>query len=327
MNNSVIHIVDGSLNLILNVTDIAYVKADGNYCSIYLKRLKCYQNIRIQIGQMMKKIDELQVSHHLVRIDRSTIISTDLIEFIDPRKSEITLCYEQNSVILHVAKTAIFFLKDKISELINERPKSEGLTVVNRHLLHTQKQNLQEYSGHKFVDLGLTSHTMWASEDMAEFGPLGPKLFKSPYQEIENTAPKGSFESFLQIDEDAAKVLWGKQQNRSWRLPTVKEWKELFEECQSEWLITSDLEIVCVLTGKNSNQIYFKSLYKQRGFCSYWTANGVAIQGIFNYDPHNCSIEFMEPYGKESWYHFVSNYDSPQCNIRPVISSDDIIEK
>ena len=55
MNNSVIHIVDGSLNLILNVTDIAYVKADGNYCSIYLKRLKCYQNIRIQIGQMMKK--------------------------------------------------------------------------------------------------------------------------------------------------------------------------------------------------------------------------------------------------------------------------------
>ena len=133
MSNNVIFIKDGSKSYWINVTEVLYVKASGNYCDIFLKSVS-YKTVRIQIGQFFSKVEELQVPHYLVRIDRSTILNIKLVEFVNPKKNTITLRHENNVVILQVAKTAIAPLKEKLSELFAEESKSDEVSVVNRHV-------------------------------------------------------------------------------------------------------------------------------------------------------------------------------------------------
>ena len=95
MNNNCIYIKDGSKSYWINVLEVLYVKASGNYIDIYTKFCN-YKTVRLQIGQFYSKVEELQVHHDLVRIDRSTILNIRLVEFINPKKNTITLrnsCY------------------------------------------------------------------------------------------------------------------------------------------------------------------------------------------------------------------------------------------
>ena len=114
MNNNSIYIKDGSKSYWINVLEVLYVKASGNYIDIYTKFCN-YKTVRLQIGQFYSKVEDLQVHHDLVRIDRSTILNIRLVEFINPKKNTITLRNENNIVVLQVAKTAIAPLKEKLS--------------------------------------------------------------------------------------------------------------------------------------------------------------------------------------------------------------------
>ena len=87
-------------------------------------------------------------------------------------------------------------------------------------------------------------------------------------------------------------------------------------------------DLLCVLTGKNNNQITLSSILRQRGFCAYWTSEILSVDDILNYVPHNSLIEIMEPYGgDEPMFHFVSSYDYPRGNIHAVISAQDITKE
>ena len=323
MSNNVINIKDGSKSYWINVTEVLYVKASGNYCDIFLKSVN-YKTVRIQIGQFFSKVEELQVPHNLVRIDRSTILNIKLVEFVNPKKNTITLRHENNVVILQVAKTAIAPLKEKLSELFAEESKSDEVSVVNRHVKESQKQKYETHNGYEFVDLELPSGTLWAANDMIGSTPFEFALLDRPFLEVENNAEEGSFESFLQIEDDAARVKLG----GNWRIPTTNEWKELFNECKAEWMVSEDFEdLLCVLTGKNGKQIILSSILRQRGFCAYWTSEILSVDDILNYVPQNSLIEIMEPYGDEPMFHFVSSYDYPRGNIHAVISAQDITKE
>lgn len=323
MSNNVINIKDGSKSYWINVTEVLYVKASGNYCDIFLKSVS-YKTVRIQIGQFFSKVEELQVPHNLVRIDRSTILNIKLVEFVNPKKNTITLRHENNVVILQVAKTAIAPLKEKLSELFAEESKSDEVSVVNRHVKESQKQKYETHNGYEYVDLELPSGTLWAANDMIGSTPFEFALLDRPYLEVENNAEEGSFESFLQIEDDAARVKLG----GNWRIPTTNEWKELFNECKAEWMVSEDFEdLLCVLTGKNGKQIILSSILRQRGFCAYWTSEILSVDDILNYVPQNSLIEIMEPYGDEPMFHFVSSYDYPRGNIHAVISAQDITKE
>jgi len=323
MSNNVINIKDGSKSYWINVTEVLYVKASGNYCDIFLKSVS-YKTVRIQIGQFFSKVEELQVPHNLVRIDRSTILNIKLVEFVNPKKNTITLRHESNVVILQVAKTAIAPLKEKLSELFAEEPKSSYVSFVNRCVKDSQKQKNQTHNGYEYVDLELPSGTLWAANDMIGSTPFEFALLDRPYLEVENNAEEGSFESFLQIEDDAARVKLG----GNWRIPTTEEWKELFNVCKAEWVVSDDYEdLLCVLTGKNGNQITLSSILRQRGFCAYWTSEILSVDDILNYIPHNSLIEIMEPYGNEPMFHFVSSFDYPRGNIHAVISAKDLTKE
>ena len=321
--SNIINIKDGSKSYWINVTEVLYVKASGNYCDIFLKSVS-YKTVRIQIGQFFSKVEELQVPHNLVRIDRSTILNIKLVEFVNPKKNTITLRHENNVVILQVAKTAIAPLKEKLSELFAEESKSDEVSVVNRHVKESQKQKYETHNGYEYVDLELPSGTLWAANDMIGSTPFEFALLDRPYLEVENNAEEGSFESFLQIEDDAARVKLG----GNWRIPTTEEWKELFNECKAEWVVSDDFEdLLCVMTGKNGKQITLSSILRQRGFCAYWTSEILSVDDILNYVPQNSLIEIMEPYGDEPMFHFVSSYDYPRGNIHAVISAQDITKE
>ncbi|MEE3416238.1 MAG: LytTR family DNA-binding domain-containing protein [Prevotella sp.] len=323
MSNNVIFIKDGSKSYWINVTEVLYVKASGNYCDIFLKSVN-YKTVRIQIGQFFSKVEELQVPHNLVRIDRSTILNIKLVEFVNPKKNTITLRHESNVVILQVAKTAIAPLKEKLSELFAEEPKSSYVSFVNRCVKDSQKQKNQTHNGYEYVDLELPSGTLWAANDMIGSTPFEFALLDRPYLEVENNAEEGSFESFLQIEDDAARVKLG----GNWRIPTTEEWKELFKECKAEWVVSDDFEdLLCVMTGKNGKQITLSSILRQRGFCAYWTSEILSVDDILNYVPQNSLVEIMEPYGDEPMFHFVSSYDYPRGNIHAVISAKDLTKE
>lgn len=323
MSNNVINIKDGSKSYWINVTEVLYVKASGNYCDIFLKSVS-YKTVRIQIGQFFSKVEELQVPHNLVRIDRSTILNIKLVEFVNPKKNTITLRHENNVVILQVAKTAIAPLKEKLSELFAEESKSDEVSVVNRHVKESQKQKYETHNAYEYVDLELPSGTLWAANDMIGSTPFEFALLDRPYLEVENNAEEGSFESFLQIEDDAARVKLG----GNWRIPTTNEWKELFNECKAEWMVSEDFEdLLCVLTGKNGKQITLSSILRQRGFCAYWTSEILSVDDILNYVPQNSLVEIMEPYGDEPMFHFVSSYDYPRGNIHAVISAKDLTKE
>lgn len=323
MSNNVIFIKDGSKSYWINVTEVLYVKASGNYCDIFLKSVN-YKTVRIQIGQFFSKVEELQVPHNLVRIDRSTILNIKLVEFVNPKKNTITLRHENNVVILQVAKTAIAPLKEKLSELFAEESKSDEVSVVNRHVKESQKQKYETHNGYEYVDLELPSGTLWAANDMIGSTPFEFALLDRPYLEVENNAEEGSFESFLQIEDDAARVKLG----GNWRIPTTEEWKELFKECKAEWVVSDDFEdLLCVMTGKNGKQITLSSILRQRGFCAYWTSEILSVDDILNYVPQNSLVEIMEPYGDEPMFHFVSSYDYPRGNIHAVISAKDLTKE
>ena len=251
MNNNIIHIKDASHDYFLSADDILWCHADGNFCDVLLTSMTQYRTIRIQIGQIEKLISDLNIQHSLSRIDRSNILNLKYITFLNSKKKTITLRSENKNVVIEkVAKAAFKPIRDYLTQ---QPVKDKDILIIDRDHIDELKTRTKIHSNHQYVDMGLPSGTLWASEDMStpfdEFKLV--MLYDSPMKEVENTYPEGTFESLLEFQEDAAKVDWG----GSWRIPTIEEWKELLSECTPQWGQNEDGDIICVLTAKNGNQI------------------------------------------------------------------------
>ena len=140
--------------------------------------------------------------------------------------------------------------------------------------------------GHKYVDLGLSSGTMWATCNIGaqtpeacgnyfSWGETRPKkkyteenyrFFKNVVLDEDGWGREGDITKYnstkmwgkvdnkfvLDSKDDAAHKRWGGK----WRMPTKPEWDELLEECEWSWKKDGTYQCGYVVTGPNGNSIY-----------------------------------------------------------------------
>ncbi len=116
-------------------------------------------------------------------------------------------------------------------------------------------------SGHDYVDLGLPSGTLWATDNINETSDDN-----SMYFEWRDTEPKNTL--YISVDtivavehylkgicgtkEDVASVLWGNE----WMLPSEEDFKELEQYCTAVW---NNSKKGLLLTGPNGKSIFFSA--------------------------------------------------------------------
>ena len=123
---------------------------------------------------------------------------------------------------------------------------------------------------HEAVDLGLPSGLKWATcnigatkpEEAGYFFAWGEVAEKEDYSwctykwskecQVTPTKYSSSEAQTLEPEDDAAHVLWG----GSWRMPTIEEAKELFDNCNSEWATQNEVRGVLLRSKKNSNTLF-----------------------------------------------------------------------
>ncbi len=133
-----------------------------------------------------------------------------------------------------------------------------------------------QINGHEYVDLGLTSGTLWATcnvgatspEDYGDYFAWGETTPKEIYNESTYKYCNGSYNTLtkyctysdygtvdnkrtLESADDAATANWG----GSWRMPTTTEQQELHEECIWVWTTLNGVNGYHV-TGSNGNSIF-----------------------------------------------------------------------
>lgn len=135
-------------------------------------------------------------------------------------------------------------------------------------------------NGHAYVDLGLSSGTLWAATNI---GASTPEGFGNYYSwgetEVKDVYSEYSYEycyydtdeltkycidrqfghdgyvdymSTLNLQDDAANVNWGD----GWYMPTVDQFAELYKECTQEWTTQNGVNGMLV-TGPSGKSIFF----------------------------------------------------------------------
>jgi len=342
MNKGQLHLVDAQKEYYLFLEDILFCSADGNYCDIYMVQHTIYRSIRIQLGQLWRKIEEKgkMVDHHLERIGRSFIINLNYVSFVSPKT---------NTLILHTDKEIKLKIpKAAAKELVKFVGKRQGKQVVtvyaDKRKLTIERHQLNEditfEKGRMYVDLGLPSGTMWATMNVGEGG-----LYLEPYYawgalSEYNTYSKLRYQhrtgkenlvenTGLNLNYDIARQHWGGR----WRMPTLDNFRELVDNCVMTWCALGNRRRAILLTGPNGNKIvlpvvgYYKDdeIRDDRFQAYYWTST------IYSDDPERAWSIFFgeEDDSKVSVFNRIDPRERFQglC-VRPVFSpEDDVVEE
>ena len=157
-------------------------------------------------------------------------------------------------------------------------------------------------NGHEYVDLGLTSGTLWATcnvgasspSDYGNYYAWGETTTKSSYSWYNlkycNDTTADSFSKYnqnqggtvdnkttLELSDDAARANWG----GSWRMPTIAEFQELIDECTWTWTTMNGKNGYKVVSKSNGNSIflpaagyyYDTSLLSAGSDGTYWSSS------------------------------------------------------
>jgi DNA-binding LytR/AlgR family response regulator len=135
-----IHIKDGRKSYYFSPCDVLLVKADGNYCTIYLIVSTRYDAVRIQIGQLLKLIEQIDTPHFLARVDRSTIVNLKYVKFVDAKKGVITLRWQNEDIKVTIAKSSGTALSERLAPLM--KLNEEESTVKRENFPDEQTYNL-----------------------------------------------------------------------------------------------------------------------------------------------------------------------------------------
>jgi hypothetical protein len=185
--------------------------------------------------------------------------------------------------------------------------------------------------GHEYVDLGLKSGTLWATQNLNQrsYFAWGELYENDVYDETKYIHKKGVSDiidpttSILPIDHDAAHHFW----RGGWRMPTKEECEELINECTLNWCITKKKVHGCLFTGPNGNRIFLPAKGYRQGtslqgyekICYYWSSSN----GEFDRPE---AIKILEYEGEEleidKWVTSVEPYMG--LSIRPVISQSSL---
>jgi len=164
----------------------------------------------------------------------------------------------------------------------------------------TVNANTGTTNGHAWVDLGLTSGTLWATmnvgasapEDYGDYYAWGEISTKSSYDWNNYKYCKGSNTTMtkyctssdygtvdnkteLEISDDVAYQKWGS----SWRMPTFEQFEELVNECTGIWTTLNGINGYKFTSKVNSNSLFFPaegyiagtSLSHVSSLVSYWS--------------------------------------------------------
>ena len=186
---------------------------------------------------------------------------------------------------------------------------------------------------HHYVDLGLTSGTLWATKnigadtlyDYGHYFSWGEIKTKETYNKSDyiyhfiNDNGEYQYEQLNDIagtKYDAATAIWGKE----WRMPTYSEMEELYTECKWEPMKTSHGTNGYLVTGPNGNYIFLPA--------AGYLDGEYGGQQSGNYIGHYWSSTPPEWTGEAPALHFEKYYTLYPwysefylgCSIRPVLA-------
>lgn len=343
-----LHITDARKRYNIRLDSIIYCEADGNYSDIYLNDInkatsevnlqyKAYKSVRIQIGQLWQKIEELGKfeDHTLMRAGRSHIVNLKYIQHVS-EKGVVVLNSNNLDVTLTIKKPAARELSKAVVQLIKGQKKQVVTIYADKKKLtiprHKLNDDLTFEESRMYVDLGLSSGTMWATMNIGEGGMfLEPYYAWGAWHEF-NSYSRVRYDhrtkkevtidgSHLSLKNDIARQQWGGR----WRMPTEDEVRELVAECDLKWCSIGNRRRAILVTGRNGNRIvipvsgcYKDDDIRDDGFRAYlWTST------LYEDNPDQAwSIFFGEEDDEqESVFHRVGPKDrSIGMSIRPVFN-------
>ena len=202
-------------------------------------------------------------------------------------------------------------------------------------------------NGHEYVDLGLTSGTLWATMNVGASSPSdygdyfawgevsGYKNGKSSFSWSTYKYCNGTYDSItkycttdfhgnvdnkteLELSDDAACHNWG----GSWRMPSKAQFEELYDECTWTWTTLNGYYGYWVSSKKNSNSLFLpaagyrtSSAYDTGSYGHYWSRS---IDESNSCVAH--TLYFSSNSINPSWSY--SNHRCCGMSIRPVLGSE-----
>lgn len=227
---------------------------------------------------------------------------------------------------------AVVSLLGVFTFIVTRSGDNDSRPTEKTHRLRTHKVGLLKdtVNGHEWVDLGLTSGTLWATcnvgagspTEFGEYYAWGETEPKEEYIDINSLTHRKNTDwlkkhciigddGILTPEYDVATLLWGEP----WRMPTDEEYKELIEEC--DWVFTDYNGINGYLvTGPNNETIFFVAAGFKQGsdaeyigdYGDYWSASVVPeLIGA------SCSLGYSsKSYGRRRYARFAGR------TVRPV---------
>jgi uncharacterized protein (TIGR02145 family) len=154
------------------------------------------------------------------------------------------------------------------------------------------------------IDLGLPSGTKWACcnvgadtpEDFGEYYSWGETEEKSTYSPVSykyctgvDTDGDGWYdenEQYIEVEQDFGDIITGTHDvalvkwGESWQIPTLQQFRELLDNCSSEWTSVNDVE-GRRFTGPNGTSIFLPAAGNRNGGSrilagssgNYWSSN------------------------------------------------------
>lgn len=158
-------------------------------------------------------------------------------------------------------------------KFVGWKKKSDGTGIsynIGERIIHVtenitfyaqwEKELNLSVNGHEYVDLGLPSGTKWATmnvgatspEDYGNYYAWGETLPKSNYSS--SNYYYSSNPSSLPLNKDVANINWG----GNWRMPTINEFRELFDEknCKVTWESLNGINGCRISSKINGNSIF-----------------------------------------------------------------------
>ena len=301
MTDETLHIKDSKKEYHLPLSEIVFIKNDGNYCDIFLTKHVIYRAIRITLSEIMERINKLgtYADHHLLKASRSLIVNTSFITDInlcgdyenpddpnDVHKGVPVITLSQEIIKSDCVKHEIS--QKGLKELLSLKKKDEKdvlLKTYGKNLMLSVpvselNEELQTYNGHEYVDLGLPSKTLWATHN------IYATMIESGYDDLVKRDCRYTKESFetceydclTQEDIDAYKVTDDIANNHwrgDWQMPTKADFQELKDECNWVWCRTKNNKLGALIYGKNGNALFLPADEDKKVEGHYWTSESM----------------------------------------------------
>ena len=244
----------------IQLNKFIFAEADSNYVNIYADGDTPYKTVRLLLGELEDKINDCGTYkyHHILRAGRKFIINTDYLVGVDVLNHKIKIQQPGQKVIeLNLFKTEA----RKLYEQLERDKKAKVLQTISLRQKLTVPVSEINNTDEEWVNLGLTSGTLWASRNV----------------DAKNPESAGTHSNWSSVQELS--------------LPTREQWAELQSECVWSFCETND-SAGFLLIGPNGNALFLPCAgyarpqesvrdYDVRG--AYWTATEVSEDVAYSF--------------------------------------------